>query len=54
LSINVRETIYERLHAVLTSGDRRVANNRAILQILADTKPDLPSSWVVRSEVIPD
>jgi hypothetical protein len=51
---NVRETIYQRLHAVLTSSDERIAESRVILQILADTKPDLPSSWVVRSEVIPD
>ena len=51
---NVRETIYGRLHAVLTSSDERIAENGVILQILADTKPDLPSSWVVRSEVIPD
>lgn len=54
LPANVRETIYERLHGVLTSGDQRIAGSRAILQILADTKPDLPSSWVVRSRVIPD
>jgi len=40
LPVKVRETIYERLHGLLTDSDRRIANTRAILEILADTKPD--------------
>jgi hypothetical protein len=44
--------IYERLHAVLVGNDTRgrfaslsADNRRAVLEILLDTKPNLPDSW---------
>jgi len=45
LPSSVRETIYERLYDRLTDNDGRIENARAIVEILRDTKPDLPSSW---------
>ncbi|HEY2013896.1 MAG TPA: hypothetical protein VGH38_10370, partial [Bryobacteraceae bacterium] len=49
---DVRERIYHRLHDVLAGKDRGVkfakltATDRgAILEILADTKPNLPPWW---------
>ena len=45
LPSSVHETIYERLYDRLTDNDGRIENTRAIVEILRDTKPDLPSSW---------
>ena len=49
----VRVRVYERLHEVLTGADRSPrfrhldeAARRAILQIVAETKTDLPPFWL--------
>jgi hypothetical protein len=46
LPAGVRESVYERLYDVLTDSDPRVDNAPAIVEILRDTKPDLPRSWM--------
>jgi hypothetical protein len=52
LSLELKEIVYRKLHDVLTGLDQsskyqHLSNDdrRAILEILLDTKPDLPKSW---------
>ncbi len=52
LPSDVRAHVYRRLHDVLIGADRRAVyshltadERRAILEILRDTKPDLPAYW---------
>jgi hypothetical protein len=44
---SVRETVYKRLYGVLTGDDSRLSkeDQRAILEILCDSKKDLPAYW---------
>ncbi|HWP85231.1 MAG TPA: hypothetical protein VNN17_08575, partial [Terriglobia bacterium] len=51
-----REGIYRRLYAILTGKDTdakfaslSAADRRAVLEILRDTKPNLPPQWQVPS-----
>ncbi len=46
LPASVRSSIYERLYNVMTDGDGRVDNAQTIIEILRDTKTDLPASWI--------
>lgn len=41
----VRERVYRRIHETLNGASVAQADARAILEILRDTKPNLPADW---------